>query len=302
MKLLYRQVEKAAKLDSTILLTGESGTGKTHIARQIHWLSPRASEQFITVSCPALPRELLETELFGHEKGAFTGASASRAGRFEQASDGTIFLDEIGDLPPELQPKLLNVLQDREFFRVGGNRLLKTNARVVAATNVDLHSRVAAGTFREDLYYRLNIIELLIPPLRERKEDIPQIIQHILARIAASRNCETWTLTPQAATALQSFNWPGNVRQLENVLERATAFSDCAIIHAEDIIGVLEAPTPGAKGGSTICEPGLTLQEIEREAFIQTYIRTGKNKAKTARQLGISERSVYNLMGRHGLR
>ncbi len=302
MKLLYRQVEKAAKLDSTILLTGESGTGKTHIARQIHLLSPRAPEQFITVSCPALPRELLETELFGHEKGAFTGASSSRAGRFEQASDGTIFLDEIGDLPPELQPKLLNVLQDREFFRVGGNKLLKTNARVIAATNVDLHSRVAAGTFREDLYYRLNIIELLIPPLRERKEDIPQIIIHILARIAANRNCEIWTLTPQAATALQSFNWPGNVRQLENVLERATAFSDSPVIHAEDILGVLESPAPAVKGGSAMSGPGLTLQEIEREAFIQTYIRTGKNKAKTARQLGISERSVYNLMGRHGLK
>lgn len=302
MKQLYRQVEKAASLDSTILLTGESGTGKTHIARQIHLLSPRAKEDFITVSCPALPRELLETELFGHEKGAFTGASSSRVGRFEQASHGTIFLDEIGDLPPELQPKLLNVLQDREFFRVGGNKLFKTNARVIAATNVDLHARVEAGTFREDLYYRLNIIELVIPPLRERKEDIPRLITHILARIAANRNTDTWTLTETAAAALQKFNWPGNVRQLENVLERATAFSDSTIIDAEDIIGVLESPAPTARAKQILTEPGLTLHEIEREAFIQTYIRTGKNKAKTARELGISERSVYNLMGRHGLK
>ena len=302
MRQLYRQVEKAASLDSTILLTGESGTGKTFIARQIHLLSLRAQEDFITVSCPALPRELLETELFGHEKGAFTGASSSRAGRFEQASQGTIFLDEIGDLPPELQPKLLNVLQDREFFRVGGNKLFKTNARVIAATNVDLHARVEAGTFREDLFYRLNIIELVIPPLRERKEDIPRIIDHILSRIAANRNSETWTLTKSAAAALEKFNWPGNVRQLENVLERATAFSDSQEINAEDIIGVLESPAPAARAKQILSEPGLTLHEIEREAFIQTYIRTGKNKAKTARELGISERSVYNLMGRHGLK
>lgn len=302
MKQLFRQLAKAASLDSTILLTGESGTGKTFIARQIHLSSPRAQEDFITVSCPALPRELLETELFGHEKGAFTGASASRAGRFEQASQGTIFLDEIGDLPPELQPKLLNVLQDREFFRVGGNKLFKTNARVIAATNVDLHARVEAGTFRQDLFYRLNIIELVIPPLRERKEDIPQIIRHILSRIAANRNTETFSLSKTAATALQNFNWPGNVRQLENVLERVTAFSDSPVIDAEDIIGVLESPAPASRAKQILSEPGLTLHEIEREAFIQTYIRTGKNKAKTARELGISERSVYNLMGRHGLK
>ncbi len=302
MKQLYRQVEKAASLESTILLTGESGTGKTHIARRIHLLSTRAAEDFITVSCPALPRELLETELFGHEKGSFTGATSSRAGRFEQASEGTIFLDEIGDLPKELQPKLLTVLQDREYFRVGGNKLLKTNARVIAATNVDLHSRVEAGTFREDLYYRLNIIELVIPPLRERKEDIPRIIKHILARIAANRNCPTWTLTDSAAAVLQKFNWPGNVRQLENVLERVTAFSDGSLIDTEDIIGILESPAPAAKARQILCEPGLTLHEIEREAFIRTYIRTGKNKAKTARELGISERSVYNLMDRHGLK
>tara|TARA_B110000037_G_scaffold29854_1_gene35764 strand:- start:22548 stop:23897 length:1350 start_codon:yes stop_codon:yes gene_type:complete len=302
MKQLFRQAEKAASLNSTILLTGESGTGKTYIARQIHLLSPRAQENFITVSCPALPRELLETELFGHEKGAFTGASASRAGRFEQASQGTIFLDEIGDIPQELQPKLLNVLQDRELFRVGGNKLFKTNARVIAATNVDLHARVEAGTFREDLFYRLNIIELVIPPLRERKEDIPQIIRHILARIVANRNSEPWALTESAAAALQKFNWPGNIRQLENVLERATAFSDSPTINTDEIIGALESPTPAARAKQTLSEPGLTLQEIEREAFIQTYIRTGQNKAKTARELGISERSVYNLMGRHGLK
>lgn len=302
MKQLYRQVEKAAALDSTILLTGESGTGKTFIARSIHSLSPRSSEDFITVSCPALPRELLETELFGHEKGAFTGATASRAGRFEQASDGTIFLDEIGDLPPELQPKLLNHLQDREFFRVGGNKLLKSNARVIAATNVDLHARVEAGTFREDLFYRLNIIELLVPPLRDRKEDIPLITEHILSRIASYRNTETWTLTENAAAALRDCNWPGNIRQLENVLERTTAFSDGNVIGEDNIMEILESPAPNARGNGSVAKPGMTLQEIEREAFLQAYMRSGKNKAKTARELGISERSVYNLIERHGLK
>jgi len=302
MKQLYRQVKKAAALDSTILLTGESGTGKTQIARSIHLLSPRSSQDFITVSCPALPRELLETELFGHEKGAFTGAPASRAARFEQASNGTIFLDEVGDLPLELQPKLLHVLQDREFFRVGGTKLIKTNARVIAATNVDLQAKVQGGTFREDLFYRLNIIELFVPPLRERKEDIPLIVDDILSRIAANRNVKLWTLSKSAAIALQKSNWPGNIRQLENVLERATAFAESTVIDGEDIIGVLESPSPATRNRQILAEPGMTLHEIEREAFIQTYIRTGKNKAKTARELGISERSVYNLMGRHGLK
>ena len=296
---LLRQLEKAAALDSTILLTGESGTGKTYFAREIHRLSPRAGEDFITVSCPALPRELLESELFGHERGAFTGATASRAGRFEQASKGTLFLDEIGDLPAELQPKLLNVLQDREFFRVGGNKLLKTATRVIAATNVDLRARVEAGNFREDLYYRLNIIELHVPSLRERKEDIPELSAEILAKIAQRRGVGTWSLSPAAIAAMLDFDWPGNVRQLENVLERATAFTDESELQDVDLIPLLETrrESPGASSGRS-----LTLQELERDAFIQTYHRSGRNKARTARELGISERSVYNLLERHGLK
>ncbi len=299
---LLGHLAKAARLDSTILLTGESGTGKSHFAREIHRLSPRAAEEFITVSCPALPRELLESELFGHERGAFTGATSSRAGRFEQASKGTLFLDEIGDLPPELQPKLLNVLQDREFFRVGGSKMLQTNARVIAATNVNLRGRVEAGAFREDLYYRLNIIELHIPALRERKEDIPSLTAGILAQIASRRGSEGWHLAPGAADALVDFDWPGNVRQLENVLERATAFSEKPLLHADDFLHLLEYRRDGASSTGATSSRGLTLQEVERDAFIQTYLHTGKNKAKTARELGISERSVYNLLGRHGLK
>lgn len=301
LRQLLNHLAKAARLDSTILLTGESGTGKTYFAREIHRLGPRASEEFITVSCPALPRELLESELFGHERGAFTGATSSRAGRFEQASKGTLFLDEIGDLPSELQPKLLNVLQDREFFRVGGNKMLQTNARVIAATNVDLRSRVDAGQFREDLYYRLNIIELRIPSLRERREDIPALAGDILAQIARRRGAEGWYLTPRASDALQDYDWPGNVRQLENVLERATAFAEKPSLHVDDFLPLLETRRENSPAGG-VAGRGLTLQEVERDAFIQTYLRTGKNKAKTARELGISERSVYNLLGRHGLK
>ncbi len=300
LRQLLGHLAKAARLDSTILLTGESGTGKSHFAREIHRLSPRAAEEFITVSCPALPRELLESELFGHERGAFTGATSSRAGRFEQASKGTLFLDEIGDLPSDLQPKLLNVLQDREFFRVGGSKMVQTNARVIAATNVNLRGRVEEGAFREDLYYRLNIIELRIPALRERKEDIPALTEGILSQIAGRRDSEGWQLTPGAGQALLDFDWPGNVRQLENVLERATAFAEKPLLDFEDFQPLLEDRRDPVSGAGPASGRGLTLQEVERDAFIQTYLRTGKNKAKTARELGISERSVYNLLGRHG--
>jgi DNA-binding NtrC family response regulator len=299
MRELYRHMEKAAQLDITVLLTGESGTGKTYIAREIHRLSPRASEAFIPVSCPALPRELLESELFGHERGAFTGATAARAGRFEQASKGTIFLDEIGDLPGELQPKLLTVLQDQEFFRVGGNKILQTEARIIAATNIDLQSRVADGRFREDLYYRLNILELHIPPLRERTEDLPDLVRAVLGRISAKRGAEQWTLTSAASEVLARHQWPGNIRQLENVLERATAFAEGMELDERDIVPLIEErPGPPAAVSSRI----RPLHEVERQAFIDAYQRSGRNKARTARDLGIAERTVYNLLSRYQLR
>jgi DNA-binding NtrC family response regulator len=297
---LLANAAKAARLDSNILLTGESGTGKTHFAREIHRLSPRSEEDFITVSCPALPRELLESELFGHERGAFTGAVSSRSGRFEQATKGTLFLDEIGDLPSELQPKLLNVLQDREFFRVGGSKVLETNARIIAATNVDLKSRVKSGSFREDLYYRLNIIELNIPSLRERREDIPSLTQDILEQIAKRRKVPCWTLTENAADVLLNYDWPGNVRQLQNILERATAFTEQDSLHVSDFLHLVQGPHETSNSPAPARE--LTLQEAEREAFLQIYLKTGKNKAETARKLGIAERSVYNLIARHGIK
>lgn len=299
MRELYRHMEKAAQLDITVLLTGESGTGKTYIAREIHRLSPRACEAFIPVSCPALPRELLESELFGHERGAFTGATAARAGRFEQASKGTIFLDEIGDLPGELQPKLLTVLQDQEFFRVGGNRILQTEARIIAATNIDLQARVADGRFREDLYYRLNILELHLPPLRERTEDLPGLVHTILNRISAKRGVEPWTLTQAASEVLGHHQWPGNIRQLENVLERASAFAEGQELDERDIIPLIEERSNPPSAVSNRIRP---LHEVERQAFVDAYQRSGRNKAKTARDLGIAERTVYNLLSRYQLR
>ncbi len=296
MRELYRHMERAAQLDITVLLTGESGTGKTYIAREIHRLSPRNAEAFIPVSCPALPRELLESELFGHERGAFTGATAARAGRFEQASKGTIFLDEIGDLPGELQPKLLTVLQDQEFFRVGGNRILRTEARIIAATNIDLQARVADGRFREDLFYRLNILELHLPPLRERTEDLPDLMRLILERISSKRGVDPWMVTPAAMDVLKAHPWPGNIRQLENVLERATAFAEGAVLDEQDIVPLIEERQVAAPG---MPQRVRSLQEIERQAFLEAYQRSGRNKARTARDLGIAERTVYNLLARY---
>ena len=301
MRELYQRMIKAAQLDITLLLTGESGTGKTLIAREIHRLSPRAAEPFIPVSCPALPRELLESELFGHERGAFTGATTLREGRFEQASKGTIFLDEIGDLPGELQPKLLTVLQNQEFFRVGGNRILRTDARIIAATNMDLLARVRDGGFREDPYYRLDVLALRLPALRERLEDLPELIRAILERIARKRGKPTWTLTTAAARMLQRQSWPGNIRQLENVLERATAFADTQELGESDM-----RPLLGASNGSPHAMPSIaaprSLDEVARQAFIEAYERNDSNKARTARELGIAERTVYNMLDKYSIK
>jgi len=299
MRELFQQMQKAAQLDVTLLLTGESGTGKTFIAREIHRLSPRAAEPFIPVSCPALPRELLESELFGHERGAFTGATTTREGRFEQATKGTIFLDEIGDLPGELQPKLLTVLQDQEFFRVGGNRMLRTDARIIAATNIDLQARVFDGRFREDLYYRLNVLELHLPPRRERLEDLPGIARSILDRIALKRAKNPWSITTTALQALAGHSWPGNIRQLENMLERATAFAKGAELDEQDVVPLL-----GARTVAPAMEANLprSLQEVERQTFVDAYLRNGRNKARTSRELGIAERTVYNLLARYDIK
>ncbi len=300
MRELLGNAETVAELPSTVMITGESGVGKSLLARHIHYSSPRADKPFVCVSCPALPRELLESELFGHEKGSFTGAHQQRLGKFELAQGGTLFLDEIGDLPLDLQPKLLNVLQDREIFRIGGTKPVSIDVRVIAATNVNLRERVEAGEFREDLFYRLNVIPLELPPLRRRPEDIETIAQHVLERLSKDHGlAKPIRLTKEAMKVIQQAEWPGNVRQLENALERAAAFCKESVIQAD----ALQHDTQ-QNGTTSDGEPDLSgykLQELERLALTQTLSACQNNKAETARRLGITEKSVYNKLKRMAL-
>lgn len=305
---LLATVARIAPLDSTVLITGESGVGKGLLARMIHRASRRAAEPFVTVSCPALMRELLESELFGHEKGAFTGAHQRRIGRIEMAEGGTLFLDEIGDLPLLLQPKLLNVIQDREFQRLGGSEQLTADVRLIAATNVDLAEKIALKEFREDLFYRLNVIPIYIPPLRDRRDDLPALCQQVLAGIAHERGTEAFSMSAGASEAVHRYAWPGNVRELENALERASAFCTGNLIQPEHLPAEILRPTPErSTSGSTQPdkEPNValrTLDDLEKLAIQQTLVACGGNKAAAARSLGITEKSIYNKMSRLGLR
>ncbi len=299
MKDIARKAAKVAKIDSTVLITGESGVGKGVLARYLHSLSGRSSQPFVTVSCPTLPRELLESELFGHEKGAFTGAVKRRIGKIEAAQGGTLFLDEIGDLPLDLQPKFLNFLQDQEFQRVGGESTLQADVRVIAASNVDFEQQVKDGNFRQDLYYRLSVIPFELPPLRERVDELPALCEALLQKVA-KRQQKAVSLSAEAAEMLLSYDWPGNVRQLENVLERASAFCEEGVIQVEDLPREVRQESQGedlALAGLG----GITLAQLEVQAIKQTLSLCKGNKAKTARQLGITEKSVYNKMKRHGL-
>ena len=235
MQEVFRAIGRLSRSNMTVLLTGESGTGKELVAHALHRHSPRAKEDFIALNTAAIPSELLESELFGHERGAFTGANERRVGRFEQADGGTLFLDEIGDMPAQLQTRLLRVLADGEFFRVGGREAIRVNVRVIAATHQDLEARVESGGFREDLFHRLNVIRLHIPPLRERREDIPALAEHFLDAAARELDVEVKTLTPESASLIETFAWPGNVRQLENVCRRVTVMAPAREIHPEDL-------------------------------------------------------------------
>lgn len=299
MQEVVEQAMKVASLDSTVLLTGESGVGKGMLARLIHANSERADGPFVTVSCPALPRELLESELFGHEKGAFTGAVRRRRGKIEAAKGGTLFLDEIGDLPIDLQPKLLSVLQDREFHRLGGEETLKVDVRIIAATNLDLDQRMKEGQFREDLYYRLSVIPIEVPPLRERLEELRGLSASMLKRITKQGGRKNVKLSKEATAAMQAYDWPGNVRQLENVLERSAAFCDGSVIEKKDLPGTVRGSKPSGRVPAGI--GGIPLSDLERESLIQTLKLCNGNKAETARRLEVTEKSVYNKLKRHGL-
>jgi DNA-binding NtrC family response regulator len=255
----------------------------------------------VAVSCPSLPRDLLESELFGHEKGAFTGAIQQRIGRAEMADGGTLFLDEIGDLPLALQPKLLTFLQERVFQRVGGTETIETDVRVIAATNHDLTDKVQRKEFREDLFFRLNVLPINLPPLRERRSDIPALTQQILEQIATARKSAPCKVAAPALSALQAYNWPGNVRELENILERASAFCSNATITADDLPPEVTRK-PGTANVPAEELPAVPLDDLEKLAIEQTLRRCGGNKAEAARQLGITEKTIYNKLARFGLR
>ena len=291
MQAVYEIIRQAAATKATVLVLGESGTGKELIAQALHEQSPRKDKPFIKVACAALTETLLESELFGHEKGSFTGASARREGRFELADGGTLFLDEIGEMPPSMQVKLLRALQQREFERVGGTQTIKVDVRVVAATNRDLAAEVKEGRFREDLYYRLNVVSVTLPPLRRRKGDIPELVSLFIEKYGKSYGKEVKGLTPGTMNALLAHDWPGNVRELENAIERAVVLAKGPELTADDLPPSLRGPRPVTRDGSSLV-PGATMEQIEREAILRTIELAGGSTAKAAEMLGISVRKI----------
>jgi DNA-binding NtrC family response regulator len=295
-------VARVAPTNSTVLLGGESGVGKDLIARAIHQNSRRASGPFIKINSTAIPDNLFESELFGFEKGAFTGANTSKPGKFELADKGSLFLDEIGDVPAPIQVKLLRVLQEREFERLGGTRTIKVDVRLVAATNKDLRAALEQGTFREDLYYRLNVVPIDIPPLREHKEDIPELVQHFLARFVHENGKEIETITPAALKLLMDYHWPGNVRQLENSIERAVALSSDLVIDVDDIhLDSGPSRTTAASATTAILPEGVTLEQWEDEIIREALRRANGNKSQAARMLGLSRNALRYRLSKIGV-
>jgi two-component system response regulator AtoC len=306
MREVYKLVGKVSMTKATVLILGESGTGKELIARAIHANSPRAGRPLVCVNCGAIPEHLLESELFGYERGAFTGATGRKPGLFELADGGTIFLDEVAELSLPLQVKLLRVLQERTINRLGGLEPIPVDVRIIAATNRDLAERMKQNLFREDLYYRLNVVPIVIPPLRERKEDIPHLIQHFLAKYRQELGKEVAYVSKQAIDKLIQYDWPGNVRQLENVMERALVMASGPAILPEHIETYL-LPSPPGQGvhqprnsyeGRTLRE---ILQEVEREVILHTLKKMNGNKQKTAQVLGMSRRALLYKIEAYGL-
>jgi DNA-binding NtrC family response regulator len=295
MHAVLELAQEISSLRSTVLIQGESGTGKEMVARAIHYSGDRAAKPFIAVSCAALAETLLESELFGHEKGSFTGASAQKRGKFELADSGTIFLDEIGDISPKLQCDLLRVLQERSFYRVGGSEEVRVDARVIAATHVDLRQAVGEGKFREDLFYRLNVIEIRIPPLRERREDVPLLARHFLERLSHELGKEAGDFSEGAMKVLMDHNWPGNVRELENAVERALVTCRGRVL-TEDDFGFLARN--GAMKPWSI-PAGMTLQDMEKQMIVATLERTDGNIKEAAGQLGIDRSTMYEKIKRY---
>ena len=306
-------LDRVAPTNATVLLGGESGVGKDLVARALHQHSRRAQGPFVKINCTAIPENLLESELFGYEKGAFTGAVTSKAGKFELADQGTIFLDEIGDMPGALQVKLLRVLQEREFERLGGTKTLKVDVRIVAATNQDLRAALEQGAFREDLYYRLNVVPISIPPLREHREDIPYLVDHFIARLAGESQKTITGITPSAMKRLMDFHWPGNVRELENIIERAMVLATGEKIDLDDIHLDLAPALPSsraqdaapalplANGQAPWLPAGVTLEQFDDEIIREAVRRAGGNKSQAARLLGLSRNALRYRLSKMGL-
>ena len=299
MQEVFHSVEVVSKSRSTVLIRGESGTGKELIAKAIHYISPRSKRPFIKFNCAAIPEGLLESELFGHEKGAFTGAIAAKKGRFELAQGGTIFLDEIGDLPLSLQPKMLRVLQEHEFERVGGENTIKVDIRVIAATGRDLEKSLEDGMFREDLYYRLNVVPIFIPPLRDRREDIPELVDYFAKKYGA-RADRSVHFTQDAVVALTRYPWPGNVRELENVIERTVVMTDNNVIDASGLKLLPVQIKPVNKSREHEALPQ-AVQDVELKALKEALARTSWRQAAAARLLGITPRQIGYKMRKYGL-
>jgi DNA-binding NtrC family response regulator len=300
MQEVLATVERVAPTNSTVLLGGESGVGKDLIARAIHEKSRRAAGPFVKINATAIPENLLESELFGYEKGAFTGAVASKPGKFELADKGTLFLDEIGDVPAAIQVKLLRVLQEREFERLGGTRTVKVDVRLLAATNRDLRAALEQGTFREDLYYRLNVVPIDIAPLRERKEDIPDLANLFLARFAKDSGRELRGISPAAMQLLVGHYWPGNVRELQNVIERACALAAGPELDVKDVQLDLPRNRTGAAGDRFLPD-GMTLDQWEDEMIREALKRAGGNKSQAARLLGLSRNALRYRLSKIGI-
>jgi formate hydrogenlyase transcriptional activator len=298
LRRVLREVETVAPTDSTVLIRGETGTGKELIARALHHLSNRRERTFIKLNCAAIPTGLLESELFGHERGAFTGAVTQKVGRFELADGGTLFLDEVGDIPLELQPKLLRVLQEQEFERLGGTRTIKVNVRLVAATNRDLAQMVAAADFRKDLYYRLDVFPIMLPPLRERRDDIPRLVRHFTQKFARRMGRKIETIPAEAMEALAAYPWPGNIRELENVIERA------AILSPGPLLRVPLADLKPATAEAATTNSAITLAEAEREHILTAlreahWVLAGPNGA--AARLGMKRTTLQSKMKKLGI-
>ena len=315
MRRIYELVEKVASKPSTVLITGESGTGKELVARALHESSARKSAPFIVVNCGAIPEALFESELFGHERGAFTGAVTSKPGRFELADGGTLFLDEVGELSRDMQVKLLRVLQDQTLERVGGVKRTTVDVRLIAATNRDLDREVKAGNFREDLYYRLNVVPIRLPALRDRLDDVPLLVEHFLAKFNQRLGKSVRGLTPDALVALRSWTWPGNIRELENLMERSVLLADHPVLGLGDLHGFpgagLDLPTAGAEDDEDPAElDGLGLKEyvrvhtakLERARIQRVLEDEAGNVTHAARRLGISRKSLQTKMKEYGLR